>query len=94
MVQLPRYDYYCAGCDVEFEQFTTIEDRNLVKHSCGESAKKRLNPVLQAHLFREAIYEHIGPEPLYISNKRDLHEACKRNEKLSTFYEGGDVREF
>lgn len=72
---MPIYNYYCKSCDKTFEETNSMDDRALaICAKCGKVAKQapsspRFIP------FPEGVFEHIGPDPLYISDKRQLRGA-------------------
>lgn len=85
---MPSYDVKCNSCDKEFEEFTSIDARMDIKCTCGGATTQVFNhgrspkPVI----FREGVYDHIGPNPIHISSKKQLLDECKKNGVYSNYY--------
>ena len=72
---MPMYNYHCEVCEFDFEYMQKMDDRHEANcPSCGEKCKQGLSAP-RFIPFPEGVFEHIGPEPLYISDKRQLRGA-------------------
>ena len=76
---MPTYDFECKDCTENFEDFAFINDRGDVKcPKCDGETKIVHNVGVAPHIFREGWYEHVSTKPLYITSKRQLLDACKK----------------
>ena len=74
---MPVYDYTCDRCKTVWEATTTRDTRDRVFFDCGKRA--RMLPCAPAvHLFPEGVFEHIGPDPVYVHDKAHLKRLTKR----------------
>lgn len=87
---MPMYDYACDKCETIWEEFATREERDDVICECGKKAKMMLcAPAI--HLFPEGVFEHIGPDPIYVHDKAHLKRLTKQYEcHAPGLLDGGD----
>lgn len=76
---MPMYNYNC-DCGHEFEDFNKIVDRETTEcEKCGGVAKQGIStPAVQS--FNLGVFEHIGPEPIYVKRKSQLKALCRQYE--------------
>ena len=85
---MPTYDFHCTKCNKVFELVCSYEVRKEQSCKCGQKADVLLASPMFAR-FEEAMWEHIGPSPVRISDRRQLKEQCKRNGCYSPAYMDG-----
>jgi putative FmdB family regulatory protein len=83
------YDYYCASCGTTFEEFGDSSDSDDFDcPRCGTWAAQV--PVAPGvHLFGEQTFEHIAPDPITVSSRRELREVCEKHECYHPGYMDG-----
>lgn len=75
---MPLYDYQCEACEVVFEEFKHIDEReNMVCPKCGEKAKLLISRTKE-DWFKPHWNEHITHMPVYVKSKRHYKELCKK----------------
>lgn len=87
---MPRYTYECPKGH-QLERICTISEMETFEAhhmfcSCGEDLK-RVYHVQKPIAFHEGVYEHVGPEPVYISSAQQLHDVTERNGLYSRYAE-------
>lgn len=78
---MPNYDYSCDSCDLEWEDFKSIEDRydsNCQK--CGDPGKIKVSLYRKPVIFNAQYFEHIAPDPVYAGSKQQLKDHLKRHD--------------
>ena len=78
---MPRYDYSCYACGVEFEANVPVEQRDSVScPRCGatQSVARRTVYPFAAHIWKPQWFEHIDTKPIWIESKRQLKEECEK----------------
>jgi len=88
---MPLYEYRCNNCGEEFEGFRTIAERyNIACPKCNTPRPEILlgGNRQQVRLFPEGWFEHIAPEPIYISSRRQLREECEKHNCYSKYLDG------
>ena len=76
---MPRYDFSCHGCGLEFEAHVPIEERDNVQcPRCGNPTNRREVYPFAAHIWKPRWFEHIDTYPIYIESKKQLKEECKK----------------
>jgi len=77
---MPLYNYKCDACKHGFESYSTISRRKKAKCRCGKTADQVLvSRPAAVHSFKLGWFEHIGPDPIYVKNKKQLREECNRH---------------
>ena len=78
---MPLYDLECTKCAHEFEDFVKMDERGDVPcPECGSETVVVIHKNGSAvQLFPEGWFEHIAKEPMYISDKKQLKQACEDN---------------
>ncbi len=75
---MPRYDYHCEECNLTWESFHTISERESeVCGKCGKRAKQLLSMGATVQTFTPHVYEDITDHPIEVTSKRQLKELCK-----------------
>ena len=82
---MPNYDYYCLGCDADFEEFATIKDRHMIKHQCGKLARLILRTPPNAAVFRAGFFPHLDKNPVYAGSKQQLKDECNKRDKFMPY---------
>lgn len=77
---MPLYEYECVKCGEIFEKFTSVENRNNVKH-CDVRADKLICSNMytdadQSYMFQTSIF---GGKPMQIRSKTHYREMLKQN---------------
>lgn len=63
----------CRGC------YTLSPIANIQCMQCEKSFDLPKDASATVHVFRTGLYEHIGPDSIYIGNKKTLIEECNRH---------------
>ena len=73
---MPTYTYKCLSCGHEFDVTRPMKDSGKKTYcKCGAFADKRFD-VVRTHVFEKRVFEHLGPEPVYIESKKQLKREC------------------
>ena len=86
---MPIYLRQCSDCGHEWDELRSLKDYKLT-NPCPECGCIHINrPIVSAHYipFKEGWFEHITTEPLYIKNKQELRDACRKHGKTSVYLE-------
>jgi len=86
---MPIYALKCDGCGNKEEVVCPMEERNEQPCSvCGSTLSQDFSRGGGSfHPFREGWYEHIAPQPLYISSMKDLERKCDEHGVVSKYVE-------
>lgn len=77
---MPMYNYHCEGCIFDFEYFQLMEDRHTANcPSCETLCEQGISTPPAYHAFPEGVFEHIAAEPIYVNDKNQLKDECKRH---------------
>lgn len=86
---MPLYDMRCTGCGLEEERLVRFSERD--KQVCRRcEAPMRVifrGSAGRYHPFPEGWWEHLDTKPIYIRNKRQLREECRRRGLSSQYLE-------
>lgn len=88
---MPTYRYECHSGHVaervcSIAEMEAFEQAGIPPCPCG-------HPMLRSYAMQKPIafhagwYEHVGPEPVYISNMQQLHDTCEKNGLYSRYAE-------
>ena len=89
---MPVYNYKCKTCDHRFEAFASVEERNnTLCQKCSSPTEIAFweSRGVDYHSFPEGFFEHISDTPIYVSDKRQLKEECKKHGCFSPYYMDG-----
>lgn len=81
---MPSYCLRCDACGIEEQHVVPISERNSIPLECGHLGRVVIKPAAM-HFFRVGWYEHITSEPLFIRNRKELHEACEKHGQYSRY---------
>lgn len=84
---MPLYDFKCESedCGKIFEALSKWEDKDFKRCSSCDSPTQCLLSAPRHIPFHEGWYEHLGPEPVYVTSKRQLKDICEKNGKGSVY---------
>jgi putative FmdB family regulatory protein len=77
---MPLYEYECVECGEIFDKFTSVENRNNVKH-CGKRADKLIcsNMYTDADMSYKFVTQIFGGKPVQIRSKTHYRDMLKQN---------------
>lgn len=77
--KVPLYKVKCKRCKKEFEEISTVKERNAIKCECGGRTKIMICPTA-FHIFEPFDHPNLGPKPVRIKSRKHLQqEANRRN---------------
>ena len=87
---MPSYRYRCLNGH-ELERFCSIDAMEAFESTapactCGEALARDYS-IQKPIAFHEGVYEHVGPDPVYISSAQQLNDVCERNGLYSRYAE-------
>lgn len=75
---MPLYNYRCSDCGLEWENLHKVARRRReFCKTCGKKAEIMPGNVQKYVPFHEGTYEHIAPDPIHVTSKRQLKELEK-----------------
>lgn len=75
------YEYQCYECDNTWDEEREMVDRNNPSPcpECGSTETGRdFTGGVRVEVFEPMVYDHIGPDPILITSKRQLKEECNK----------------
>lgn len=86
-----HFNYKCS-CGEEFRKLMPLDEyKTSPCPSCNEMVSAQVevlaNKATSYIKFHEGWYEHFGPDPIYISSKRQLREVSEKTGKISHYLE-------
>lgn len=82
---MPTYLVHCKSCNLDEEHFVSIAERHNIEMSCGHVGELRITSAAKYHPFPEGWWEHLGPEPVYVSSKKQLKRECEERGLYSRY---------
>ena len=76
---MPLYDFGCLECGKEFEEFSKISSKHLVKcPSCGGECKGLIGGT-KVEIFKPFVTEDFDDTPVRVESKAHYKELCKKH---------------
>ena len=77
---MPVYRHLCKSCHKGYEEYTTVEKRNeSICPSCGSiDTPIQIGKFNRGHVFKPGFYEHLDTDPVYVSNRQQMKDECKK----------------
>ncbi|MBT9170385.1 MAG: hypothetical protein DDT18_00726 [Actinobacteria bacterium] len=96
---MPVHNFRCSEHGL-FESFQASEKLRDEEECplCGKLSRKTFEAFVDGNggirVFRPLLHEHLGPEPILITSKRQLKEECDKRGAYCLGLEGGYNRRF
>lgn len=81
---MPLYDFYCPQCNKTEEHICKPDERDQQLCACGTKMEYRITPSRYIP-FHEGWYPNLGPDPVYVSSKRQLKNICEERNLGSVY---------
>lgn len=83
---MPLHDYQCSLCNkMVVDHFKKVDDP--APTCCELPMYQVFVHSASVSIFKEGMFEHLGPDPMYFHNKKDLRKYCRENDLSMDYVE-------